>query len=428
MSGARARRPRRAHAPRALPMHGDGATATIVRTVHSGVVGLTAAVPAPFARRLGGVRFVQRGSVEEAVHLAQGMADKCAASRVPLGGQKALIICEAGVSADPAVRADMLAAHIRATLALEARGLYGPDMGCGSEVLDRLAGQPPFADHVTGLSESCFGVDINGRALTAHGVVAALEAFERLARPVGRSAAIQGFGMVGAPVAAELVARGFAVKAVSNARGVLHDPNGLDIPALLELWRAHGDGCLDAYQARPVAGARASTLRADPDLLFAIPVDVLVPAARTTVLACRDELTSARDENPNVVAIERFLDDTGCTLIAQAANRPLSPAAESAAEARGVALLPDVLINHGGMVGCYAEWRYRHLLADGTISADELAAQCRAYSARVAEENVRALLAHAGPARTATADIIQANRRAMDSLDSYDDLFTLEPT
>src|SRR5688572_1652130 len=99
------------------------------------------------------------------------MADKCAAARVPLDGQKTLIVCPDGIPVHPAERAALLAEHIRRATADDARGIFGPDMGCGSEVLDLLSGDPVVGGHVTGLSETHFGLDINRHAFTARGLV-----------------------------------------------------------------------------------------------------------------------------------------------------------------------------------------------------------------------------------------------------------------
>jgi len=98
--------------------------------------------------------------------------------------------------------------------------------------------------------------------------------------------------------------------------------------------------------------------------------------------------------------------------VLQAANHPLTPAAEEYLEARGVALLPDILVNIGGMVGCYAEWQYRQLSGDHAHTLEELAARCHAYTARVVEDNVRSLMARRDGTRAACAEIVRANRAA----------------
>jgi glutamate dehydrogenase/leucine dehydrogenase len=381
---------------------------------------ITARIPAPYGRHLGGVRFVQRGSVMEAVHLASGMADKCAASRVPIGGQKALIICSSGVPTMPKERADILRRHLERVLAVTTSGVYGPDMNCGSEVLDELATDPALADHVTGLSEVRLGLDINKRALTAHGLACAIdEAVKGLALQ-RRRVTIQGFGSVGAALALLLHEAGYEIVGVSNAEGVLWSEAPLD-PWLLSQSRAgYGDAGLARAASSAVPAARFAR---DPDRLLALPTDVFVPAARTTVLALESERGAAEEENPDVTGVERFLEETGCSLIAEAANHPITEPGEEYLARNGVTILPDVLVNTGGMVGCYAEWRYRPSIEDGTLGLDELAERCRRYSEQSIRANVRVLRTSTLVPRLATAEIIADNRRGMVGRRSTDDLF-----
>jgi glutamate dehydrogenase/leucine dehydrogenase len=236
-------------------------------------------------------------------------------------------------------------------------------MGCGTDVLDLLASDRVVGAHVTGLSEARCGLHINRRAFTARGVVHALDCFARLRGTHPRSATVQGFGMVGAPIALGLANRAIAVRAVSNQTGALISADGVDVPRLYALWRDVGDDCLTAYAT---GGESDSTFESDPDALFDVRADVFVPSARTTVLALTVEIAACRGENPAVRSAEQFVERTACKLVLEAANHPLTMAADEFLERRGVVILPDVLVNTGGMVGCYAEWRYRELVRAGS--------------------------------------------------------------
>jgi glutamate dehydrogenase (NAD(P)+) len=396
--------------------------ANLTTTRHGDAIAMTAVHDRVFDHRLGGVRFVERGSVDEVTHLAAGMAEKCAASQVPVGGQKTLVVCPSGVPPDPERRAEILAAHILEIAATDDDGgVFGPDMACGSEVLDRLATMPVVGERVTGLSEACFGLDINRRAFTARGVVHAFDCLTRLRETRATSATIQGFGMVGAPIALALVQRGLKVRAVSNRHGALIDPNGLDVAWLFAWWNESGDDCLARY-AMNIPGAR---LARDPNELLDVRADVFVPAARTTMLALADEVESCRSENRDVQPVEQFLDRSDCAVVLEAANHPLTTAAEEFLEQRGVRILPDVLVNTGGMVGCYAEWRYRDLVRRGTVSLDDLADRCHAYTARTIEENMTSLVAADSSARCSAASIVMRNRAELLDASSMQDLFGL---
>jgi glutamate dehydrogenase/leucine dehydrogenase len=398
-------------------------TAAIIRTEHGATIAMTAVHDRAFSRQLGGVRFVERGSENEVVHLAAGMAQKCAAARVPIGGQKTLIVCPDGVPATAESRAEILADHIRQVIEMDDGGVFGPDMGCGADVLDLLASEQVVGPHITGLSEARGGLDINARAFTARGAVHALDCFARLRGTHLRSATVQGFGMVGAPIALGLADRAIAVRAVSNRTGALISADGVDMPRLFALWRDVGDECLTSYAS---AGAADATFEADPDALFDVRADVFVPAARTTVLALTAEIPACRAEDPAVRSAEQFVERTGCKLVLEAANHPLTAAAEEYLERQGVVILPDVLVNIGGMVGCYAEWRYRELVRAGVVSLANLADRCHAFSQRSVEDNVRALLTSDESVRCAATTIVRRNRALMLSTeDSERQLFDL---
>jgi glutamate dehydrogenase (NAD(P)+) len=388
-------------------------TPTITTTQHGDITAITAVHDQNFTHRLGGVRFVQRGSVDEVIHLAAGMAEKCAASRIPVSGQKTLVICPSGVPRSAEARADVLEQHIRAVVDEDDGGIFGPDMACGNDVLDLLATRPVVGSHVTGLSGAHYGLDINARAFTARGCVHALDAFvKRHASAYPRTAAIQGFGAVGAPLARSLANRGVLVRAVSNRHGALMSAHGLDVDRLFSLWLEHGDDCIRAYL--DVSGAHASLDRS-PEALFDVDAELFVPAARTTVLARVEELERCRAENTDVRSVERFLDRSECTLVLEAANHPLTTAAEEYLESWGVTILPDVLVNIGGMVGCYAEWRYREQLRAGTLSIAELADRCHEHTKRVVDENVSKLVAGGSPARCSVTSILLRNRAMMEA-------------
>lgn len=110
----------------------------------------------------------------------------------------------------------------------------------------------------------------------------------------------------------------------------------------------------------------------------------------------------------------------------EAANHPLTPAAEAYLERRGVTILPDVLVNIGGMVGCYAEWRYRPLVRRGTVSISDLADRCHAFTAQSVEANMRCLAARAGLAREAAQAIVADNRAEMLAAGWSSDIFALD--
>jgi glutamate dehydrogenase (NAD(P)+) len=141
------------------------------------------------------------------------------------------------------------------------------------------------------------------------------------------SVAIQGFGNVGSWVATELDERGVRIVAVSDAFGGVIREAGLDVPALRQLLR-DGGPLTDAAGAEPI----------DNEALLHLDVDVLVPAALGDVI---------RGDNA---------DGVRARIVAEGANHPTTPEGDKVLADKGVRILPDVLVNGGGVTGSYFEW------------------------------------------------------------------------
>jgi glutamate dehydrogenase (NAD(P)+) len=139
--------------------------------------------------------------------------------------------------------------------------------------------------------------------------------------------AIQGFGNVGS-VSADLLSRlGAKIVAVTDVRGGIYNPKGLDIPKLLEY----------VAQRRTVddfPGADALT----NDQLFELDTDVLIPAA------LENQITTDNAA------------DIRAGIVVEAANGPTTPEANNILHERGVFVVPDILANSGGVTVSYFEW------------------------------------------------------------------------
>jgi glutamate dehydrogenase (NAD(P)+) len=139
--------------------------------------------------------------------------------------------------------------------------------------------------------------------------------------------AIQGFGNVGSWTARILHKMGCRVVAVSDVQGCAYDADGIDVPRLLkhyaEAQTVHGFGGCD---------------RIEPSELLTVDCDILIPAAIGGVI---DAEVAERIKAPVVV---------------EAANHPVTPAGDLVLERRGVIVLPDLLVNAGGVIVSYFEW------------------------------------------------------------------------
>jgi glutamate dehydrogenase/leucine dehydrogenase len=75
-----------------------------------------------------------------------------------------------------------------------------------------------------------------------------------------------------------------------------------------------------------------------PHELLALQCDILVPAALENAI---------RDDNAGKVHAK---------IVAEAANGPLTPAADRILESKGTFVIPDILCNAGGVTVSYFEW------------------------------------------------------------------------
>jgi glutamate dehydrogenase (NAD(P)+) len=269
----------------------------------------------------GGTRMLPDVDVDEVARLARAMTWKFAACRVPYAGAKA------GIRFAGGDRASVLAAYKRA---LEPYGrvfLTGPDMGTSpADFLDGAGDSVPL------WARSHEGLGMDDLA-TGHGVKAAAEAaLAHLGRRLeGATIAIEGFGKVGAGTAHACARAGARVVGVSTVRGLLADPEGLDVEELLALRSRHGDRLVE-HGPRSPRPRRA---------LFELECDVLVPGARP------DSITA---EVAHAIR---------CVVVAPGANVPYGPGALEVLHRRGIVAIPDFIANSGGV----------HLYA--TVSQDE---------------------------------------------------------
>jgi glutamate dehydrogenase (NAD(P)+) len=283
----------------------------------------------------GGIRFHPHADIDDVRALAMWMTWKCALVDVPFGGAKG------GVACDPRSMSVKELEAVTRRFATELEPLVGPerdipapDVGTNAQVMawfmDTIS---MHAGHsvpgvVTGKPLSIGGSA--GRAdATGRGVLYTIEhAASRLGFGLeGATVAVQGFGNVGEAAARLLHEAGARVVAITDIGGGVHNPDGLDVPALRERFKEHGT----------LAGA-PDTTPIDNDALFALEVDVLVLAA------LEGQITAA---NAGRVRAR---------ILAEGANGPVDPSADPILHQLGVTVIPDILCNAGGVIVSYFEW------------------------------------------------------------------------
>lgn len=385
--------------------------ALLVTTQHGTVTARTAVHAQGFLRRIGGARFVRHGDVAEVGHLSSGMTWKCAAAGLPADGEKSVISCPDGIPRSVEDRATVLAAHARAVRDVDAGVIFGPDMNNGEDVMSRVSEEDDLRDHMTGLSGGHGGLSIDTRGYTAFGLIASARAARELKSEPLSTASIQGWGAVGAHSGKMLYEMGVAIRAASVRGGTLIADGALPAPELFNAWQERGDAAFDEYAKSPPDGSRFDD---DPDSLLSVPAEIFVPAARTGVLAMPDEVERVRElENPNCRDVTRFLAETGVRMVAQGANHPLTTAAEEYLEQQGVLVLPDYIVNCGGLVGCYFEWANREELLQSAAKREEMHAAALRVIERTVQRNIEAFYSMEGPIRQRSKELAAAHRERL---------------
>jgi glutamate dehydrogenase (NAD(P)+) len=143
----------------------------------------------------------------------------------------------------------------------------------------------------------------------------------------GARVVVQGFGNVGSHVAALFAKEGAQVIAVSDSAGGIVGEQGLDLDAV----GAHRD------ETGAVVGLAGTTTVTNEQLLE-LPCDILIPAAIGGQIR--------RDNAARIAA----------RLVVEGANGPTTPEADGILTARGIAVVPDILANAGGVIVSYFEW------------------------------------------------------------------------
>src|ERR1700704_5353672 len=193
----------------------------------------------------GGVRYHPGVSLDEVTALAAWMTWKCAVAHIPFGGGKGGIICDPSVMSRRELEAltRRYVAEIIDAIGPE-KDVPAPDVNTNEQTMAWI--MDTYSMHV-GHTETAvvtgkpleLGGSLGRREATGRGVmIMAREAAKHVGFDIkGAKVGVQGFGNVGS-VSAELLAEiGAKVVAVSDWKGGVYNPAGLDVPALIEYTR-----------------------------------------------------------------------------------------------------------------------------------------------------------------------------------------------
>lgn len=289
----------------------------------------------------GGIRFHPDVSPAEVKALAFWMTFKCAVVGLPFGGGKGGVIVDPG-ELSPGEKERLSRGYMRAfahDLGTDI-DVPAPDVNTNALVMGWMADE--FATImgrrepgvITGKPVS-MGGSLGREDATARGGFFVLQELEKVlgwkVREQKRTAAVQGFGNAGEHIAALLSEWGYAVVAVSDSRGGVHNPRGIDVKRFIET----KDGSGRLPKAASLSDGYTTITNAQ---LLELDVDLLVPAAIENVIT---------SENASRVR---------AGVVLELANGPLTPEADGVLDQKGVIVVPDVLANAGGVTVSYFEW------------------------------------------------------------------------
>lgn len=297
----------------------------------------------------GGIRFHPEADEEEVKALAALMAIKTAVVDIPFGGGKG------GVQCNPKELSKKELQAVARAFVQSFKDHIGPDIDCPAPdvntnpaimawMRDEYEKQTNSysPDVITGKPLE-FGGSVGRDTATARGgffIVQELVDREAL-EPSELKVAVQGFGNAGAHMAKLLHGAGYTVVAVSDSRGGIYSPEGLD-PVRVDKYKQKTGSVKGEYCEGSVCDVDRMKMdnvqTVSNEELLELDCDILIPAALDNVIT--------EDNAPNIKA----------KYIVELANGPTTPEADAILAKRDIKVIPDVLANAGGVTVSYFEW------------------------------------------------------------------------
>ncbi len=289
----------------------------------------------------GGIRYHPCVDMDEVRALATLMTLKCAVANLPFGGAKG------GVAVDPAALSERELERLTRRYAAMIfpilggrRDIPAPDINTDERTMAWLMDticmlQGRLCPEITTGKPIVLGGSAGRVEATGRGVaIATVEMLRRQRRdPKGLRVAVQGFGNVGQHAASILANEyGCQVVAVGDISGAVFNPKGLDLPGVSAHVRHHPRRLLAGY------GMNGQVDHLTNSELLTLDADVLIPAA------IEDQITAENAEQIRA------------GVVVEGANGPTTFEADMILKERGIAVVPDILANAGGVIVSYFEW------------------------------------------------------------------------
>ena len=283
----------------------------------------------------GGIRYSPGVTLSEVKALAMWMTWKTAVVGIPYGGAKGGIVCNPKEMSQGELErmTRRFTSEIGPFIGPE-KDIPAPDVYTNPQtmawIMDTYSMNKGYCvpGVVTGKPISIGGSKGRNNA-TAMGCVFVIEeAAKKIGLDLkGATVVVQGYGNAGSIAARLMHERGSKVIAVSDSKGGIYNPDGLDPLKVLDHKRKTGS-------VINYPGTKAVT----NEELLEIECDILIPAALEGVIT---------KDNADRIKTK---------IIAEAANGPTTPEADEILFKKGTIVLPDILANAGGVTVSYFEW------------------------------------------------------------------------
>jgi glutamate dehydrogenase/leucine dehydrogenase len=282
----------------------------------------------------GGIRYHPDLTMDEVTALSAWMTWKTAVAGLPLGGGKGGIRCNPkDMSLGELERLTRGYTRAVARFIGPYSDVPAPDVYTDSQTMawimdeySQIVGCNTFGV-VTG-KPVCLGGSLGRDEATSRGLMyTVIEAAKNKGIDLKEATvAVQGFGNVGYHAAKLLHELGCKVIAVSDSKGGIYNPDGLDPKQALEYKNKTGS-VIGYMDCKTVSNSE----------LLELECDILVPAA------LENQITQAKAAKIKA------------KIVAEGANGPVTPEADEILFKKGIFMIPDILANSGGVIVSYFE-------------------------------------------------------------------------
>ena len=283
----------------------------------------------------GGIRYHPSVTLDEVKALAAWMAWKTATVNIPFGGGKGGVICDPKRMSKTELErmTRRYTSEILPIIGPE-RDIPAPDVYTDSQTMAWIMDTYSMTVGHTALGvvtgkPISLGGSLGRNEATARGCLNAVEEACRIKKLNlrGASVVVQGFGNAGSIAARLFMEKKAKIIALSDSRGGVHNPRGLD-PLKAQRFKERTGSVVGMP-----GGSRISN-----EELLTLKCDILIPAALE-----------------NAITLENA-EQIQAKIVAEAANGPTTPRADEVLARKNIFLIPDILANAGGVTVSYFEW------------------------------------------------------------------------